>query len=519
MHTIDIFRGNAIFTTIKPDDASVQAKKIMAENELRVSFKLDHYANFLINDYCTVFSEKYKLNQPPVVRKLSTYLYEYSMILQAEGFDLAKAQFLFPGLDNNLTESDFSLMGNAETFIDLILQNINRISNGWTKGQVIPTAYKNIDFTTENCYNALSRLAEEFETEFWIDGKIIHLTKMSVDTGYTFKHGRNKGLYELTRQNINNSNIATRIYAYGSEKNLPADYRNGSRRLKMPDDFVQQYTDFYGVIEHTEIFDDIYPHRTGVITSVNILDIYKFIDTTIDFNVNDQLLPGITAKIIFNTGQLAGYQFEISSFNNGAKEFTILKNKEEKVLDLPNADLKPAIGDEYVLVDINMPAEYVNAAEEELLAKATQLLARVSTPQVAYQLVIDPVFLKKSGYSINIGGKVWIVDDAIGIHSQIRIVGTIRNLTNEYQYQVELSDSVSPTTINRIINNQVATDRNVRGIASDLQNNQLLNGNAIGNFTIKQGTMIIEDIPETPTAVGFSDILIENSTGRIFKKI
>jgi hypothetical protein len=234
MDSIDIYRAGVFFTKIKPDDNSVQFKRIMGENQLQLNFKTSSFFKFEINDYCNVFGERYQFNQSPTVKKWSTVLYEYSAVMEAEGADLAKIQFLFLGANNLLREADFNLMADAGMFVDLVIQNAQRVDPAWIKGEVIPTAYKNLNFKQENCYNALSKIAEGFETEFWIEGKTIHLAKIENDTGIVLKYGKNKGLYDLTRLPIDQSSIVTRLYVYGSDKNLPAGYQNYSKRLSLP---------------------------------------------------------------------------------------------------------------------------------------------------------------------------------------------------------------------------------------------------------------------------------------------
>jgi len=235
MDIISIMRGTDPFWDINLSLDSDQSKTIMGDNIINIHFLNSNYINFKIGDYCTVFDEIYALNELPVVKKTATNNFEYTLKMQAEGFNLSKAQYLFIGTDNSLRESDFYLMGKADTFIDLVIANINRISSGWTKGEIIPTDYKNLGFKNENCYNALGRLAEEFNTEFWIDGKTIHLVKKSRDTGFTYSVYYNRGLKEITRVNVDSTRVITRLYPYGSEKNLPTDYLPlGSRRLHLP---------------------------------------------------------------------------------------------------------------------------------------------------------------------------------------------------------------------------------------------------------------------------------------------
>ncbi len=630
MQTINIFHiadDPAIVrpTIIKPDASSSQIKKVMGDNLLNISFEENHYIAFQINDWCDVFGEKYFLSELPIVTKTSRYLYKYSLKMQAQGYDLSKAQYLFLGATNTLRESEFSLMGTASDFIDLIISNANRVGSGWLKGQVIPSAFKNLTFNKENCYNALSRLAEEFDTEFAIEGKIIHLVKRTKDTGYTFKHGRFKGLYDITRTNLSNSSLVTRLYAYGSDKNLPSSYITTGKRLRFPGGFnpclisdltativdngngtktytfnwtaplspgvtdvsiewkligtsnplqfqlgvptsprsvtvplgsyefqfrtygstcwtftpgwgiptplipinaditvpilvytplpfIERNVNLYGVIEHTEIFDDIYPHRTGTVTAVNAADEHEFSDSAIDFDVNSYLLPGLTAKATFNTGQLTGYTFEIRSFDNGTKKFIVNKNADERILDIPSASLRPAIGDKYVLTDIEMPTIYVTAAENALLAAANTLLDELSKPQLSYTMTLDPLYIKKTNRILNISDLVWIEDAELDLQRKIRITSVTRNIVNEFSLTVELSDIVSPGTISRLISSLDANGRDVSDINRQLLNNSILNNNVVG-------TLVFQNIPTTTTMVGFSNVVIETATGKLYKKI
>lgn len=626
MTTLDIVRpttaGDMDFCTIKPSDSSTQTKQVMGDNKLTITFEDSRNLPFQINDYCMAFGEKYILQTLPVVTKVSRYLYQYTLIFDAVGLMLSRAQYLFLGSDNSLRESDFSLMGNASDFIDLLITNANRVGIVWTKGQVIPTGYKNISFATENCYNALSKIAEEFETEFAIEGTTIHLVKRATDTGHTYKHGRNKGLYQITRQTLNNSAIVTRLYAYGSEKNLPANYISTGKRLRLPGGynpclisgltcivtdngdgtttfafewikplstnvtavqiewrligdiswtvdsgafetppprevtldngsyefqfrtvgttcsginavtpviaiaatisspvlvyaplpFIERNVAVYGVCEHTEIFEDIFPHRDGRVSAVNVADVYEFTDSLIDFDVNAYLLPGLTAKVTFNTGQLAGYTFNVESFNNSTKKFRIQKNAEERILDIPSATLKPAIGDLYVLTDVEMPAGYVTAAEIQLRDAANARLIELSEPQLSYTVTIDPAFMRRVGRTIGIGDLVWIVDTELEIQRKIRITSFTRNLLNEYQYTVELSDLVTPGTISRIVSAQQSADGNIRDLGSQFTNNSILNNNVIGTLTFT-------NMPTTPTLTGFDTVVMEQATGKLFRKV
>ncbi|MBN8852220.1 MAG: hypothetical protein BGO55_00565 [Sphingobacteriales bacterium 50-39] len=521
MDTLDIYRAGSLFVTIKPDDSSTQTKKVMGDNTLQLTFKDSRNIQFMVNDYCTVFGEKYLLNSRPVVKKDSSYYWEYSLNMDADSLELSKAQFLFLGADNTLRESDFSLMGTADTFMDLLIQNANRVGGSWIKGNVVGTGYHHMTFSGQNCYEALGKLATEFDTEFWIDGRTVHLFDRARDTGYSFRQGRNKGLYDITRLPTDNTSIVTRLYAFGANKNLPASYRNSTPRLLMTEGtyYLEKNVDKYGVIEATQIFDDIFPTRTGKVTAVDAANVFHFIDATMDFNLNDYLLPGLTAKVTFNTGQLAGYTFEISAYDNTTKQFTILQNKDETAIAVPSAELNPGIGDQYVLVDITLPQIYIDAAEVALKAKAQATLDLNAEPQETYKITFDPVFLKKRNIIPVIGDLVWLWDGDLDVDRKIRVTATTRGIVNEWDLQVDLSDKVSPGIISRITQGVADNADGIAAVNNTLQNTAILNRRIIGDLRIDQGTIILLTLPSTASMVGFTEVVVENATGRVYKKI
>lgn len=268
--------------------------------------------------------------------------------------------------------------------------------------------------------------------------------------------------------------------------------------------YLEENTAKFGVREGDYINDDIYPHRTGVLSSVDATDIYKFIDSGIDFDVNDYLLPGTAAKLTFVSGMLSGYTFDIQSFDFSTKTFRILKNKDEKTLDIPNATLKPSIGDKYVLTDVSMPAVYVQAAEALLQSKAQDYLDKNSSPAYTYSIECDPKFFRLRRIKMTIGNIVWLQDSELEVDKYIRVVGVTKSLLDEYQYTLELGETVSPGTLTNI---RVATAGNSSAITDTqraLDQNKLLNGVNIGDLKIEQGTLIIKDIaagPGTPVKI------------------
>lgn len=617
MHTIDIYRAGSLLTTIKPDNTAVQSKKVMGDNTLSISFDDYRYLGLQIQDYCTVFGERYLISTQPIITKKSKVFFSYQLTLIAEGSSLKNIQYLFLGSDNSLRETDFSLMGNADTFIDLMLSNTQRIDNTWTKGEVIPTDYINITFSKQDCYSALAAIAAAFNTEFWLIGKTIHLVQKEVDTGRVFKQGKGYGLYEITPQPLDGTGIITRLYIYGSDKNLPPTYPASRLQVPGPNEctvgnvmvtlkynvdltqtftftfdppsnpditgidiiwdeidhahsgtdsgpntsprvliiptlntyniifrtissggcndletlstvmgavpnntpylvssipYVQKNVDKYGVIEGVQVFDDIYPHRTGTVSGVDATNPFVFSDGDMDFDLNSYLLPGTSAKVTFNTGQLAGYTMELTSYDNATKKFTMLINKDETALQIPSDDIRPAIGDKYVLVDIFLPQSYISEAEAELLEAAQDAIDNLSQQQRKFSIVFDPTYLKRKVYAPQIGDLIWLQDDQFVINRKIRVVSTSRNLTNEYDITVDVADEISTGLVATLVNTSNTNSSDISSINSTLDNKRVLNQKFVGNIQIDQ-------IPTTATLTGFSELVIEDTTGIIHKKV
>ncbi|WPC12739.1 hypothetical protein LEQ03_13550 [Riemerella anatipestifer] len=142
----------------------------------------------------------------------------------------------------------------------------------------------------------------------------------------------------------------------------------------------------------------------GTVTQVYADNPLKFSDSTLDFDLNEYneygntiLQKGISAKVIFQTGDLAGYTLEVkeSGFDSVTKTFTLLKNQDEKSFDIPSDTFRPQVGDKYIIIDIAMPKSYVDNAEQELQAAAQDYLDKNSKQRFIYAVEPDPIYLKK----------------------------------------------------------------------------------------------------------------------------
>jgi len=454
---IQIKRNNANLLAVdNPLSSSNYSKAVMGEEQITLVWEQPTFLQLNIGDYIVYEGSNFTMNQIPTVKKLSTKEYQYNAVFQATKYELSKAMYMLFDNTDTVPLDEFPLTGTAETFMQLLIDNLNRVAGAstWSLGDVIPgTEYKNLTFSDEDCLTVLGRLADEFATEYHVINHTIHLKKISTDREITLQYGST--LYDIERSSVNSSDIVTRLYVFGSSKNIAANYRGGSTKLLLPapDTYLQHANAaLYGIIEQSKTFEDIYPRLSsgaaGTVTSVG--NEFAFTDSHLDFNVNDCLLDGTKAKVRFNTGECAGYDFEIASYNNATKTYVIIANTGEKDFTLPTTDLKPAVGDKYILIDLVMPANYVTSGELEVKDKGLEYLNANATPKVNYKATFSAVYAKQHVQNIECGDTVPVVDTNIGINERLRIVKITKGLTDFYNVQFDLSNTVTKTALQRI---------------------------------------------------------------------
>ena len=172
---LKIYRGTATWITLKVDDNTRNIRRILGEDIIRSSFNSHIYLDIAIGDFIVYDGVIYYVNSLPNIKKNSINSYDYNITFESESYELLKTQFL--DLDGN---SDFYLVGNLKTFLDLIETNMDREHTGWALGtwdkkndgiEDWPSAleYKLISFSKNNCMQVLQKLCSEFEGEFYFD--------------------------------------------------------------------------------------------------------------------------------------------------------------------------------------------------------------------------------------------------------------------------------------------------------------------------------------------------------------
>lgn len=450
-----------------------QSITLLGADTVAITVKSATPLTFHLGDQIDVYGKTYTLNQLPGIKKTGNRNFEYTLTFEGVQYELIDAQFLLP--DDTVLDS---FTGDLEDFLGILIGNLTRVYPGkWVLG-VFPanTEFKTLTYTEKNCLEVLQDLCEQYSTEFEITQangvRSLNIKMAGVNFPYTFRYGRTGGLYELTRQNINSKNVVTRLYVYGGSSNLGDKYRY--TRLCLPGkaknaSYIEDAAAIaaYGLKENTKMFDDIKPERYGEVTAAGSA-YYAFKDATMNFDLNEKdsagntkwLIDGVNAKVKFTTGNLAGYEFDVHKYDHATKEIQVVPFTDENGMKFPSktsAAFQFGVGDKYFFTDINLPDAYKTEAENKLLSEGNKAIAGYSQPQVQYGLSIDENFIRQFAGELTVvnlfavGDYIPVEDEDIGVNKSVRITAFTRDLLREYKYNITLGDSVTKTTITRVI--------------------------------------------------------------------
>jgi len=442
-----------IIATVLTTDLKVQ-KTLQGDTYATFSFETNQKLDIRFFDDININSsgistDRFYIETEPEFKKVADNKYVYSIRANHMGNWLSHSQFL-----NDLGESDFSYFANLDEIIVLVLNNHGRdyFTRKFFKGTIETTERRLHKFSGENCLSVLRRLCTEYKLEYEFESlhetqwefNINVKTQIANDKAIALEYGKGKGLYEITRGEMLADELCTVLHAYGATRNLKPDYRAGLRRLSFTGNPLSQNYGFdypagdWGVHAKTIFFDEIFPRRTGAVTSylqklpAALTDsekyahpegIFKITDSTLDFDINAYLLGGLSAKVVMKTGDLAGMQFEINRYDNDTKEIYIIPFKDERGDLYPTGVLTIQAGNEYTLIDIDQPASYIVLAEAELAAAAAEYLTAHCLPKYPYRALIHPAFVKAQvqPFGFEVGDRVPFLATEYGLNGPLRI--------------------------------------------------------------------------------------------------
>ena len=462
-------RYGKVKVDISPEDSSTQEKEIQGDNLLHLSFTLYEYIAIDVNDYLDYGGERYWAVEKYVPAQKNTIEWEYS--LQLYGVESLIKRFLILNNTDGANEAVFSLTARPLDHVRLIVKNINDGMAGlrdFKVGQIEGTDNVTIDYSGKYCNDGLKELAEAVGVEWWIEGETVNLCRC--EHGEEVTLGYDKGLTSLDRDKADNAKFYTRLYPIGSSRNIDAS-KYGHSRLMLPNGlkYVDVDVERYGIIHHYEqkAFEDIYPRRVGVVTSVRSKEvkdkdgkpftIYYFKDDDLSFDPNNYEIAGLVKHVSFQEGsELAGlgadteHYFEVN-FDSKTREFEIITiwpyNDDTQ---LPGGTLMPKAGDKYILWNIRMPDEYYKLAEKELRTAVDEYNRKHAQDVSRYKAPTDHVWIEETGTELFIGRRIRLESSEYfpgkGYRSS-RITKISRKVNLPGQMDLEISDALSTGTM------------------------------------------------------------------------
>ena len=465
-----------------------------AEDTVDITIESPFPQTYNIGDKITVFGRDYKLNRLPSVKKTGMHQFQYTLQFEGVQYDLFRITY---DLTVDTTTNELqdvqgdTLTGNLHRFMMVLIANANRVFPGkWKLGACPDTiGDKTLTFgESDNCLSVLQNLCNQsnFNVEFEIvQSNGVYTVNLYERVGqtlpFTFEYGKGRGLYDLHRENVSSSNIVTRLKVYGSTENITSKYRadrlclpgktKGQSYIEKPEMIAK-----YGIFEGRKNFDDVKPTFTGSVESV--VDTFSFIDKKFPFDLNATnasgetlyLINGVSAKIHFNTGNLAGYDFEVKSYDHATHEFTLLKTTDDRGDVFPSETsiaFQFGVGNEYKILDVAYPSDIEAEAEAKLAEVGNKYYDQNCQPKVQYGLSVTKAFLEKLvGTNDSVtnffapGDFLHVVDADIDVDKAIRIKSFVRNILDPYDYTLTISDITTNAAItNRVISDLVELDK------------------------------------------------------------
>ena len=364
-------------------------------------------------------------------------------------------------------EASWSLTATLDVQLGVFLRNLKALGykfNGKDFEFSIDSTVENkavaMTYDNMNLLDALFSMAGEdkWNCDCWITDNIIHFGRN--EFGDAVKIERGVEAASITRSESQGT-YATRIYAFGSTKNIPTNYRptdeqavvNGvvQKRLMLPVD--TPYIDAYEgmtteeAIEDIVVFDDIFPRRVGTLSDVHTrteevenedgttetVTYYRYKDTGLEFK-EEYIIEGQELRIQFQSGKLNGMEFgvifnpEPKDESRGEQLWEIVRN-EDYGRPLPDDIIRPENGDEYILsgFDIQLVSDqYIPAAEQELREKALKYAEKVKKDDGTYPTTLRSSWVKENLIlrTFEFGQRINLVDDTYFENGRIsRVLG------------------------------------------------------------------------------------------------
>ena len=449
-------RSGELKLTVSTSSSTTWNQELMKEYSVSASFTHPSYVMLDVEDYVLLEGVKFSIKKEYKPRQKDTQTYSYSVKFYAPIHDAEQVKYLH--LTDGAYNPQFSLDGGPREHLQKWVENMNRIYGRevWRIGDVVVADNRTIEYNNVTCWDAATMIAEAFGTEWWTDGFTFNLSRC--EHGEPVELGYMRGLTSLAQsENSDSVKFFTRLIPLGSTKNIDPS-RYGFSRLQLPDrsKYMDRNTN-YGLYEHVEeeAFAGIFPHYTGTVTAVrseekagddgNKFTVYYFKDSGMQFDPNGNEIAGLVKHVSFQTGDLAGRDFE-ANYDSKTGEWEIINTYPDDKTQIPGGSLIPAVGNEYIPWNFRMPVEYETQAELDYKAAVDDYLARYSEDVSKYGGDTDYIYIDRNRIPLLPGQRVRLLSDkyfsASGGTRDTRMTKVVRKLDNLSIATIECTNQV-----------------------------------------------------------------------------
>lgn len=367
-------------------------------------------------------------------------------------------------------ETSFKLTTTVGVHMNVILGNLKALGltyNG-KEFSVDYTTYNNkafdvqkrflIEYGSISILDALNAICSEdaLNCEWWIDGSIIYLGYCEMEGQTTFEQDVN--VLSMSYSESKSAHI-TRLYAFGSDRNIPKGYFTGADADVTTDGVATDYLmlpnkevdsdGFYAkdgylenvnvvkndkqAIEGVVMFEEEYPKVESVISSIKTYDstvdnedgtkttqTFWQVTATDSFATNFEaswIKSNLTLGIKFTSGALMGMEFEVSfKVIDKANYFEIVAN-DTYGRTLPDGVMCPKVGDKFFLYNWDATkitdTDLIPAAQLSLFDRAKQYYQKTMISNSNFTCTMDgDKFYNDGTYDYHpLGEQVKLIND------------------------------------------------------------------------------------------------------------
>lgn len=367
-------------------------------------------------------------------------------------------------------ETSFNLTTTVGVHMNVILGNLKALGltyNG-KEFSVDYTTYNNkafdvqkrflIEYGSISILDALNAICSEdaLNCEWWIDGSIIYLGYCEMEGQTTFEQDVNVLSMSYSESK---STYITRLYAFGSDRNIPKGYFTGADADVTTDGVATDYLmlpnkevdsdGFYAkdgylenvnvvkndkqAIEGVVMFEEEYPKVESVVSSIKTYDstvdnedgtkttqTFWQVTATDSFATNFEaswIKSNLTLGIKFTSGALMGMEFEVSfKVIDKANYFEIVAN-DTYGRTLPDGVMCPKVGDKFFLYNWDATkitdTDLIPAAQLSLFDRAKQYYQKTMISNSNFTCTMDgDKFYNDGTYDYHpIGEQVKLIND------------------------------------------------------------------------------------------------------------